>query len=178
MIVHTRWLSLLLFAIPMPPAVAQRHADLNPVEVDQLRDTAMEPERRLKLYIDFARQRLAKLDQIRSNPKMSVVERSSATHDGLQDFLDVYDELNDNVDTYADRKNDIRKPLRAVMEADNEFQSKLRALQDSATASQEDTKLYDFVLSNALDTIKESINDHRQLMQEQEEAAKHKKKKP
>jgi predicted nucleic acid-binding Zn-ribbon protein len=177
MIVHARWLSFLLVAIPMATAVAQRHADLNPVEVNQLRDTAMEPEKRLKLYIDFARQRLAKLDQIRSNPKMGITERGSATHDGLQDFLDVYDELNDNVDTYADRKNDIRKPLKVVMDADNEFQAKLRALQDSAASSKEDTKPYDFVLSNALDTIKESINDHRQLMQEQAEAAKHKKKK-
>lgn len=170
------WFAALLLLFP-GSALAQRHAELNPNEVDQLRDTAMEPDRRLKLYLNFARDRLTKLDQLRSDPKLTGDARASATHDALQNFLDIYDELNDNVDTYADRKNDIRKPLKSVMEAETEFQRKLQQLQTSAASSKEDVKPYEFVLGNALDTIASSINDHRELMQEQEEAAKHKKKK-
>ena len=49
-------------------AQRQREPLTNP-EIDQLRDTAVEPDLRLKLYIKFARDRLAELDQVRSDPK-------------------------------------------------------------------------------------------------------------
>jgi len=92
----------------------------------------------------------------------------------LQDFLDVYDELNDNIDTYVERKSDLRKALKAVIEGDTEFQAKLRALQDDATAKKEETGQYEFLLSNALDTLDSSVQDHRQLLTEQEEARRKK----
>ena len=156
------------------PTLAQRQRDpLTDPEIDQLRDTALEPELRLKLYVGFARARLAALEQARSDPKTT--DRGLATHDRLQDFLDVYDELNDNIDTYVERKSDLRKPLKAVIEGDTEFQAKLRALRDDATAKKEETAQYEFLLSNALDTLDSSAQDHRQLLTEQEEAAKHKK---
>jgi len=55
------------------------------------------------------------LEQMRSNPKTT--ERGRQTHDMLEDFLAVYDELNDNIDMYVGRKDDIRKPLKAIIEA-------------------------------------------------------------
>jgi len=156
-------------------ASAQRKRDpLTPPEIDQLRDTALEPEQRLKLYIKFARARLTSLEEKRNDPKTT--NRGQQTHDGLEDFLAVYDELNDNVDMYVDRKDDIRKPLKAVIEADTEFQAKLRALNNAAGTTPEETKQYQFVLSNAIETLDNSADDHRKLMGEQEEAAKHKKK--
>src|SRR5205809_390923 len=86
--IRTRWIftSLLLPAL-ISPAWSQRRRDpLTRLEVDQLRDTAWEPELRLKLYIKFARARLAAVEQVRSDPK--VTDRAQATHDKLQDFLD------------------------------------------------------------------------------------------
>lgn len=165
--------AVLIFASP-GFMYAQHHADLTPAEVDQLRDTAMEPERRLKFYVQFARDRLAKVEQVRANTKLSPEERGTETHDRLSDFVDLYDELNDNIDTYIDRKNDIRKPLKTVIEADAEFQKRLKALQDSAMAGHEDMKPYEFVLSSAIDSLNDSLTDHQQLLQEQEEEAKHK----
>ena len=147
---------------------------LTPLEVDQLRDTAMEPDLRLKLYVAFARARLVALDKARSDPKTA--DRGLATHDGLQDFLDVYDELNENIDTYVGRKSDLRKALKTVIDGDTEFQAKLRALRDDATAKKEEQEHYEFLLTNALETLDSSVQDHRQLLSEQEEAAKHKKK--
>ena len=129
---------------------------------------------RLKLYVEFARARLLALDKARSDPK--VTDRGQETHDRLQDFLDVFDELNDNVDTFADRKEDLRKALKVVIEGDSEFQSKLRALKDAAEATPAETKAYDFLLTNAIETVDSSIEDHRQLLDAQEEAAKHKRK--
>jgi len=158
-------------------AWANRRRDpLNQLEIDQLRDAAQEPDQRLKLYIKFARSRLDAIEQVRSDPK--VTDRAQQTHDRLQDFLDVYDELNDNVDTFADRKSDLRKALKAVIDADTEFQARLRALKSSATAVPAETQKYDFLLNNALDTVDASAQDHRQLLAEQEQAAKHKKPTP
>jgi hypothetical protein len=162
--------SLLLLATAW---AERRHDPLNPLEIDQLRDTATEPDDRLKLYIKFARARLELLDHARSDPK--VTDRGEAIHDRLQDFLDVYDELNDNIDTYMDRKSDVRKALKAIIEADAEFQAKLRALKDSAEIGKSEAKQYEFLLGNTLETLDNSVEDHQQSLTEQEEDAKHKK---
>jgi hypothetical protein len=156
-------------------AWAQRRRDpLNPVEQDELRDAAQEPSQRLKLYIEFSRHRLTTLEQIRADPKLT--DRAQQTRDRLQDFLDVYDELNDNIDTFVERKADLRKPLKALIEADTEFQARLRAIKNSADTNQNEAKQYDFLLTSVLEAVDGGLQDHRQLLSEQEEAFKHKKK--
>ena len=112
-------------------AFAQKRRDpLTQPEIDKIRDASWEPRDRLALYVEFARARLVKLEQMRSDPKTK--DRAQQTHDLLDDFQLLYDELNDNIDTYTDRKDDIRKPLKMIIEADTEFQAKLRALKDAA----------------------------------------------
>jgi hypothetical protein len=163
---------LLLTAVA---AQAQRHRDpFTQAEIDQIRDASWEPQMRLSLYVKFARARLVALEQMRSDPKIK--GRPQQTHDKLDDFLLIYDELNDNIDTYIDRKDDIRKPLKVIIDADTEFQAKLRALRDAADVSAEESKQYEFTLTTALDTLDNSVEDHRKLLDEQEEAAKHRKK--
>ena len=164
----------LMLLIMVSTLAAQRRRDpLTQPEIDQIRDTSWEPKQRLPLYVEFARVRLVKLEQMRSDPKTK--DRARQTHDLLDDFQLLYDELNDNIDTYADRKDDIRKPLKVIIDADNEFQAKLRALKDAAGVKPQETEQYEFVLTNAIETVDASIEDHRKLLEEQEEAAKHKK---
>jgi hypothetical protein len=162
------------YSISAPMALAQRHHDpLTQAEIDQIRDASWEPKQRLALYLQFARARLLALEQMRSDPK--VKDRPQQTHDKLDDFLLLYDELNDNIDTYVDRKDDIRKPLKVVIEADTEFQAKLRALKDAANVAPDEFREYEFVLTNVLDTVDTSAEDHKKLLADQEEAARHKK---
>ncbi len=164
-----------LFLLVAAWATAQRHRDpFTQAEIDEIRDVSWEPEQRLSLYVKFARARLVAMEQMRTDPKTK--DRSRQTHDKLDDFLLIYDELNDNIDTYVDRKNDIRKPLKVIIDADTEFQAKLLALRDAAGVSAEEAKQYEFVLTNALDTVDGSVEDHRKLLVEQQEAAKHRKK--
>jgi hypothetical protein len=134
----------------------------------------LDPDIRLKLYVNFARNRMTKLEQMRSDPK--VTDRAAKTHDMLADFLSVYDELNDNIDMYVGRKDDIRKVLKLVIEADTEFQSKLRALKDAAHTDAAESKQYEFVLSNAIETVDASADEHRSTVPEVEEYVKRKKK--
>jgi hypothetical protein len=152
-------------------SAAARRDPLTDAEIDQLRDTAQDPLERLKLYIEFARARLAKLELLRSDPK--VTDKAHATRAALQDFIDVYDEFDENVDTFADRKEDLRKPLRAVIEADNEFQARLRAIKTAAQTNTAETRVYEFVLGDALDAVDRGTQDHRQLQTEQAEYWKH-----
>jgi len=176
-----RWRTALglafLLALPLlGPSRAQRRRDpLNPLEIDQLRDAMLDPDERLKLYVKFSRDRMTKLEQMRSDPKTN--ERARQTHDMLEDFLAVYDELNDNIDMYVGRKDDIRKPLKVIIEADTEFQSKLRALKHSANTNAAETSPYEFLLTDALDTVDSSAEDHRKTVAEVEEYMKRQKKK-
>ena len=163
----------LLFVSPLS---AQRRRDpLSQLEIDQLRDAMLDPDVRLKLYIKFSRDRMTKLEQMRSDPKAT--ERGRQTNDKLEDFLAVYDELNDNIDMYVGRKDDIRKPLKVIIEADTEFQSKLRALKNSAHTNAVEAKQYEFLLTDALDTVDSSTEDHRKTVAEVKEYMKRKKKK-
>ena len=152
----------------------RRRDPLNQNEIDQLRDAAQDPEQRLKLFVSFARARLTAIEQTRSDPKAT--ERAQKAHDQLQDFLDIYDELNDNLDTFVERKADLRKPLKIVIQADAEFQARLRAWKSAPDAPAAEASQYEFLLNTALVTVDTSVADHRQLLAEQEEAAKHKKK--
>jgi hypothetical protein len=164
-----------LSLLGMTAASAQRHRDpFTPQEINEIRDASWEPQQRLTLYLKFARARLVALQQMRGDPKTK--NRPQQTHDALDDFLLIYDELNDNIDTYIDRKNDIRKPLKLVIDADTEFQAKLRALKDAADVPAEEAQKYEFVLTNILETLDTSAEDHRKLLTEQEEASKHGKK--
>ena len=168
--------TLLGFMLVLCPLVVAQHRNdpLTPAEIDQLRDSAVEPEQRMKLYVQFARARLVALEQMRSDPK--VTNRGQQTHQMLEDFLAVYDELNDNLDNFESRKSDLRKALKYVIEGDTEFQAKLRALKDDARASKQEASDYQFILSNALDSVDNSAEDHRKMLTEQQEMWKHRKK--
>ena len=164
---------LVAFALSASLLLAQKHRDpLTQPEIDKIRDTSWEPKLRLPLYVEFARARLVKLEEIRNDAKTS--DRAKQTHDLLDDFQLLYDELNDNIDTYVDRHDDIRKPLKTVIEADGEFQAKLLALKGAADVSPTEKQQYEFVLTNALETLDTSTADHKKLLQDQEEQAKHK----
>jgi hypothetical protein len=170
-------LTLLVLTAAALPCLAQRHSrdPLTDLEIDQLRDSAQEPEARLKLYIAFARARLEKLQQIRSDPK--VTDKDQQIRSALQDFTDIYDELDENVDTFADRGDDLRKAIKPVIEADTEFGSKLRAFKLSLESSRDEAEKYDFLLGTAMEAVDNAAKDHRDLLAEQDEKFKNKKNK-
>jgi hypothetical protein len=166
--------ALLLLPLCLPLAAQRRRDPLNPLEIDQLRDAMLDPQERLKLYVQFSRDRMTKLEQMRADPKTT--DRPRQTHDMLEDFLAVYNELNDNIDMYVGRKDDIRKPLKLVIEADTEFQAKLRALKSAANTTPAEISQYEFQLTDALETVDSSSEDHRKTATEVEEYVKRKKK--
>lgn len=164
---------LLLSALPV---LAQRNQrdPLNPKEVDELRETNQEPEKRLPLIVRFARERLDAALAARNNPKLAAADRADTIRDSLQDFLSIYDELGDNLDMYTDQKEDLRKPLKVVIAGDGEFKFKLEQLRQGA--SPDEMKTFGFALTSAIEAVSDGASEHHELQQEQEEAAKSKKK--
>jgi hypothetical protein len=169
---------VLLFLVPLVIAMAAfgqaHHRDpLTEAEIDKLRDSAQLPDVRLKLYIAFARARLENIQKVHSDTNGT--DREKQTRDALQDFLDVYDELNTNVDTFVDRGSDLRKALKPVIEADTEFGAKLRAFRASLSNAQE-ARDDEFLIGSAIEGVDAGAKDHRDLLAEQEETFKNKKK--
>jgi hypothetical protein len=167
---------LLLLAVAAP--AQRRHDPLNSVEQDQMREVAQDPDKRLKLLIKFAKARLLAVEQLRGDPKLAE-GRGKQVHNLLEDFNSLVEELGDNIDMYAREKQDMRKGLKEVIEADSEWQVKLRSLKaenDPKLAAER--KDYDFVLQSAIDTVNESADNSRAELQDEIaaiEAAKHKK---
>lgn len=166
-------LFILLLSAMIAAAQSGRRDPLTDPEIDKVRDTAQVPEERLKLYVEFARARLDKVQQIHADPKGT--DRAEQTRSALQEFLDVYDELNTNVDTYADRGSDLRKALKPVIEADTEFGAKIRAFK-SALGNSQEAREDDFLIGSAIDAVDSGSKDHRDLLAEQEVTFKNKKK--
>src|SRR5215467_11883704 len=145
-------------------AAARKRDPLTEAETDQLREVAMEPQKRLKLYINFAEARLLAIEQLRSDPK-AANGRGQKIHDLLEDFTAILDEINDNIDTYegrplnkADRK-DYHKRLKEVIEAGDKFDLKLRTLksaEDTDPQAKQEAATYQLPLADAQDARKPS----------------------
>jgi hypothetical protein len=165
---------LLLAALPLS-AQRRHHDPLTEAEADQMRDVAQEPEKRLKLIIRFANARMQAIQQLRGDPKMAQ-GRGKQVHDLLSDFTELVDELDDNVNMYATRKQDLSKALGDVIVADSDWQLKLRAIKEEASSAAE-AKDYQFVLDNAIDSVNSNADNARDLLDEiAKEKAEEKKK--
>jgi hypothetical protein len=176
MLRSTQWLAGLIFVVcflaPFGWTQTRDRDPLNEKEIDQMRESADYPDKRLELMIGFARARMTSIDQLRANAS-SAKDRPMQIHDLLQDFSSLLDEIDDNVDMYASHKTDMRKGLRLLIEADSEWALKLRSLKDQSPP--EELEQYSFVLANAREAVSDSADSARKELQDQNELAKEKK---
>lgn len=158
-------------------AAARKRDPLTEAETDQLREVAMEPGKRLKLYIQFADARLLAIDQLRTDPKMAQ-GRGQKIHDLLEDFTAILDEINDNLDTYQGRplnkddRKELRKGLKEVIEASSKFDLKLKTLKsatESDPVTQKEAADFQFVLQDAIEALKSSADMAHEYLNNKEE---------
>jgi len=153
-------------------AQVHRHDPLNSAETNELREVSMEPNKKLPLYLKYARARLAAIEQLRSDPH-SAEGRGRKVHDLLADFKVIMDEMDRNVDSFADQKLDFRKALKEIIQTDSEFQLKLRTLKEASKepAAAAEAKEYEFALLDATDAVDGDLDNARELLAQQEKAA-------
>ena len=164
-------IALLMFCV-VSPAFAQHKDPLNDKEIDEMRETADYPDKRLELMTKFARARMAAIEQLRADPK-AAKDRPMQIHELLQDFTALLDEIDDNIDMYGSDKTDMRKGLKLVIEADSEWQLQLRKLKGQSPPEELDQ--YSFVLTNALEAVTDTGESARKELQDQNGLAKNKK---
>ena len=153
-------------------AQVHRHDPLTSSETDALREVSMEPDKKLPLYLKYARARLAAIEELRSDSH-SAEGRGRKIHDLLANFSNIMDEMDRNVNSFADQKLDFRKALKEIIQTDADFQLRLRTLKEASKESRSaaEGKDYEFALLDATDAVDGDLDNVKDLLQQQEKAA-------
>lgn len=166
---------LLLFLLAVfltAPAFAAGRDPLNKLEQDELRETAQDGNKRIQLFLKFTRARMLAIQQVHSDP--NIPDRVQQMRELIEDFNTLTDELDDNLDMYTRQKQDFRKALKLAIEAYSEWQVKLRGLKE--TLKPEELSKLRFVLDTAIENVNAGADITREMLAEQEEARRKKKK--
>jgi hypothetical protein len=142
-----RYLAILLVCAAC--GFAQERDFLTADEVDQIREI-QEPNARLKLYVVFARQRLALLQQYMNVEKPG---RSALIHDTLEQYTHIIEAIDTVADDALVRKAALDIGMKEVATAEAEMLKTLQKMEDSAP---KDLARYEFVLKNAIETTTDS----------------------
>jgi predicted Zn-dependent protease len=156
---------LVLFAaaalVTLQPALAQhpRRETLTPGEIEQVRESAIYPVERVKLFTKFLEARIARVKDLSGRPKSE--QRALKLDDALQDLTALMDELGTNLDMYSERKSDITKALKPLSEAVPRWRAIVRALPGEPA--------FDISRKEALESADDLADQASRLLQEQQE---------
>ncbi|MEO5924289.1 MAG: hypothetical protein ABIR70_10725 [Bryobacteraceae bacterium] len=144
-----RGLLVMLLVVGMMPAAVRDF--LTAEEIDLVR-AAQEPNLRVQLYLKFAQQRIAQMNQLLSKDRAG---RTALVHDLLEDYTGIIEALDTVADDALRRKVDIAAGIALVVPGE---QAMLVELQKVEAAAPKDLARYEFVLKDAIDVTKDSID--------------------
>lgn len=146
-----------------------KQVPLSADDTDQLRELADRPPERIKLYLKFIDERITGIKSLLAIARGVPPDRPAQLHNLLDEFTRLVDELQDNLDGYADHHDDIRKALGRVIEADSHWQETLSSLPSNAP--------YDFARKTAIEAATSMQEGSTKMIAEQEQYFKENKKK-
>lgn len=155
----TRRLALfLLLGLVAGPLAGQRNdANLSEAEIEQLRDSAYVANDRVLVFIKLIDARVNAIHDLYAKPRRP--GREQDTHDLMEQFTALADELNDNLDDYGPRHRDIRKSLPKLVEATERWGTAIKSPPDDAA--------YNVSRKLALEAIRDLREQSTQLIEEQ-----------
>ncbi len=123
---------LFLFALalrPVPLRSQGRQSALSDTEVEKLRDSAYDSPRRVQFFIDFLEERAKAIDKLNSGRRHA--GREEDIHDLMEQFTLIVDELDDNLDDYRRRHQDMRKVLPKLVSATERWATSIKSPPDN-----------------------------------------------
>lgn len=150
------------------PAAAQQREFLTDGEIYQIRE-AQEPDQRLKLYVQFAQQRL---DAVEKELAADDAARTRRIYQNLSEYDRIIDAIDRNVEQALGRHNLMRKGLEAAVKAEPEF---LKLLEAFRARNPKDLREYRFILDQAMETTKDSFDSLREALAKQPKGRKQEK---
>ena len=151
------------------PVQAQWREFLTPGEISEIRK-AQEPNMRLKLYVGFARQRLAAVEKELAGKD---ARRARRIHASLSEYDRILDAIEANVEQAVDRRDPVRKGVERVLKAEPEF---LKLLESFRALNPRDLSDYRFILDQTIDTTRDSMQRLRKVLEKMPKGRKQKKK--
>jgi hypothetical protein len=146
----------ILFA---PPLRAQAHeADLSNAEVEQIRESRLVPSDAILLFVKFLDLRTQEITGLYARPRRP--GREQDTHDLLEQFTSIADELGDNLDDYGPRHADLRKALPKLVDATDRWATVIK--------SPPENEAYSVSRKLALESLKDLKEQATQLASDQE----------
>ncbi len=151
--------STLLFAALVVPAFARLHAQeskrdyLTTLEADRIRD-AEQPALRIKLFVEFAADRLKKFHYELARPSSERM-RAERLNSLLNAYTGCVDDAAELIDLGRERQADIRAGIKELQKRAKEFLPQLEKL----AAEGKDLALYKDTLQDAIEATKQAQAD-------------------
>ena len=155
-------------------AGAQQRDPLNDLESDQLREAYDDPEKRIKLLLEFVQKRIQSVESARTDTALKD-DRGKVIHQRIDDFATLAESLEDNLDMFTRHRADLRKALVLVVPAYEDWIKRLKAIKDLTT--EEERRPYEFALQNAIEVSEDGLETARELVVKHKQMAEESKKK-
>jgi hypothetical protein len=150
-------LALVFFALLLPLHAQRGDNSLSEREIEQLRDSAYVPNDRILVFIKLLDNRNKAIQELFVHPRKP--GREQDTHDLLEQFTDIADELNDNLDDYGPHHRDIRKALPKLLDATERWSSNIKTPPENPA--------YDLSRKLALEAIRDIREEATHLVEDQ-----------
>ena len=158
MIRRLTFLLLLLFPATATFLHAQRSDDvLSDKEVDELRESAYFANDRVLVFIKLIDTRVDSIRDLYAHTRRP--GREQDTHDLLEQFTALADELSDNLDEYTENHRDIRKALPKLIENTERWATAIKSPPDDSA--------YNVSRNLALESIRDLREDATHTLDEQ-----------
>src|SRR5882757_2434049 len=150
-------LAFVLLALIVPLHAQRGGSSLSEGEIEQLRDSAYVANDRVLLFIKLLDTRNKAIQDLFAHPRKP--GREQDTHDLLEQFTNIADELNDNLDDYGPHHRDIRKALPKLLDATERWSSNIKQPPENAA--------YDLSRKLALEAIRDIREEATRLIEEE-----------